>query len=288
MSICRPQWVIAAVMLGLVALLGLALLAGCSSGSGGTPQPRDPWKSAGVDRPETSARETADGTVLTVRAQTSLPLPDEANRVSFARRAAKIVWRNHKSRFDMLDLSTGDGRTTHSSTWRRTDLERSFGPRPDGLDAGRGPARLAASPGPYHGLRVNNLEPAATLMSELLTRTAHEHLQQPAAMPETGLTTECFDGFLGDKPTGRSQAEFALKLTLPAGGEAEARLPALAAYWAGLGLDVDTDDLDTGLGSFRASMPGVGGASVLTFAHDNGQDPARRMLLRAHTDCHKP
>jgi hypothetical protein len=70
-------------------------------------------------------------------------------------------------------------------------------------------------------------------------------------------------------------------------GEAEALLPGLAAYWAKLGLKVDTSSLDNGQADLRAALAGVGGVLVRTYGPDQGAEAVRRVNVSANTDCHQ-
>jgi hypothetical protein len=279
---CRVSAVLAAA---------LAMVAGCSFGGGDPdvdPQSKNPWWQAGVKPPPQISHEVqAEGTVVTVRVETRSPqATTEPHRSRFTRRLMKVVWRSQPTRVDVVHL-TVDGGSELGATWRRPQFERSFGPRPDGLDAGGSAQPPARGTGPYRSPRVQRLDEAATLISDLLARTAREHFELPTAQPEIRDTQECYEGFLGDKPAGKSQRSFALDLELPGDVEAESRLPGLAAYWAGLGLAVDLTRLDWGLSDMTGSVSGVGGISVLTFPNES---PKAQRLVRfsANTGCYKP
>jgi len=267
----------------------VAAVGGCGLG-GGKPKsdarPNDPWWQAGAKPPEIAHRVESDATVVTVRVETrSYTLSRDTEKTKFARRAAKIVWRNQRTRIDTLRMSiTGDAE--YPSNWTRPELERSFGPRPDGLDTGGPPSPLAPGDGPYRNPKPQRLEEAGGLIRDLLSRTASEHFQLPTVQPTVDVPDdECYEGFLGDKATGKFGRSFTMDLELPAAVEAESRLPGLAAYWASLGLKVDTKDLDFGMFSLRGSVPTVGGISAQAFDLDKAP---RLLRFSASTACFKP
>jgi hypothetical protein len=273
------------------AVLALAL-AGTGCGGGGTTSPagqaRDPWQAAGVAHPQLTSHLDNGLTVVEVQAVTVLPVGDQPGGegiVRFGERVAKIAWRTHRGRLDVLEATSGEQgveRSRHSRRWSRADLQHRFGARPGGLDQGRPPRRLEPAAGLYRDTRVDRLAPATGILRDVIAATARDrYAVTPPITAED--RSECYGGFLGDKPTGTYRDSPQAEVVVPGGRPAEATLPELAEYWAALGLDVDTDELDTGLATLRAKLPTVG--QLLADVVTEGSGTLR---LSAVTECQRP
>jgi hypothetical protein len=135
--------------------------------SGGVGPEFDAWVSAGVGDPRISTRTEGGRTTVTVHAETDLPLENTENRDGFGERVAKILWRTHLGRIDTAKVTTlqqGNPDSRRDRTWKRAELERAFGPRLAGLDAGDEAAvraELPAGDGRYADRSVDGLPPSA-------------------------------------------------------------------------------------------------------------------------------
>jgi len=274
----------------LMAMTCLAVFAGCGTRSNDPAPPNETpleraWRHAGVANPTITETFVGGSVHVTVVVRTSLPLPDPNNQEGFARRAAKIMWRNHLGPIDVLEIWSGEttGGQARHDTWHESDLEANFGPRPTGLDVGSAPPPFTPGGGPYRHPRVSRLNEAENIIQAVLARTADEFYRIQAPATRRG-DHDCYTGLFGDEPTGSSQAAWELQLTLPGEGEAEADLPALAAYLGDLGLTVDTTHLDNGNSLLRADIEEVGTLTVYTYP---GEAP-RLVLLTATTTCLAP
>jgi hypothetical protein len=274
-----------AVVLALV-LAG----AGCEAGGArsGAVVVRDPWRSAGVAHPQVTSRLDDGLAVVRVEALTTLPIGDQADgdaAAGFGERVAKIAWRTHRGRLDLLEVTSGEhgadgGR--HNRRWSRADLQHRFGPRPAGLDQGQPASQLEPGAGPYRDARADRLEPATGILRDVIAVTARD--RYAATPPGAGRDrSECYGGLLGDKPTGTYRDSLEAEIVVPGGRPAEATLAELAGYWSARGLQVDTDELDTGLATLRAKVPTVG--QVLAEVGTGAPGTTR---LSAVTECHRP
>ena len=261
-------------------LLALPALAGCGAASSGNDTPIDKaaWTAAGVDHPEF---QLGDDGVLHAEVDTSLPIDDTDDRgAGFAERAAQIVWRTYPGRFDVLELTVGhDGVALVTEEYPRADLERRLGPRPAALDDGVERTDAAAdADGEFADLEAAGTVAAVQteLLEPVIRRTLDELFNAPDATIEFGEPEECLGGLTGNEPTGEFRAGGGSGV-MPVDGSPLATLPALADYWRGLGLDVDTSNFDTGLDMINVVFDGRG--SILAKASDGG------VSLSGFTDC---
>jgi hypothetical protein len=262
-------------------------------GKGRSKTQGDPWHSAGVDRPQITRRMDGDRSVVSARAETSLPLEQKANQVGFGERAAKIIWRTHVGRVDVLELTVAQHdhpERTHSRTWQRSGLEAAFGPRFSGLDNGPAstPTQLPEHrQGPYHDKHVDNVTAGRQLLAELLAKTSREYYHADGT-PTAGERTECLGGLDGTKPTGKYRVRLTLETTAPDSKPAVNTLEGLVTYWSRLGLQVATEDLYTGLSrdEIKATLPDIGTITAST-PPPTAKD-AHTVELSAETSCLKP
>jgi hypothetical protein len=146
--------------------------------------------------------------------------------------------------------------------------------------------RLPRGDGPYRHARADTHPAAVQTIQEILDRTMREQVPATLREPERNLPLTCFDGdgfWSRRKDNGLDQQEMLLLLDVTGPASASAAIPALATYWAELGLEVNTEDLDTGLPRVSARLPGVGGVAANTIA-----DSSTFMALRGYTECKKP
>ncbi|MQA95795.1 MAG: hypothetical protein GEV11_14485 [Streptosporangiales bacterium] len=276
----------------VIAACLLAAVAGCVPFLGDEEQERDPWSSAGVDEPRIDSRSTGGRTVVTVRAETTLPLEDRDNQEGFAERAAKIAWRSHLGRMDTLEITAGQQghpERARTRTWPRAELGKAFGPRLAGLDAGDEAAlrqQLPAADGAYSGRKADRVGRGDAILRELLRTTARERLGAEPRLPETE-PEECYGGLSGADPTGEFRTDAEAEMPRPRGAHPLASLLATADQWSRLGLDVDRSGLFLGNeDTIRAELPGVGRAALEDLPARGDRKAA--LQLSYATDCLKP
>jgi hypothetical protein len=251
--------VLAAVLVAMI-----VVVAGCSAFTADRePQERDPWASAGVENPQITTQTSGDRTTVSVHAETTLPLPEATNQDGFAGRAAKILWRTHLGRVDTLKVITlerGHPESRRDRTWERAELEREFGDRLAGLDAGDQAAlrqHLPAGNGPYAGTSADGLPQAIMVMQQIVQETARARLDTEPRLDEPE-PEECYGG-IADEPTGKFDAYAPTDLTVPEGTTPSQVVVAAAAQWADMGLEVDRSGLFTGTEDrIRGDLPDVG------------------------------
>lgn len=241
------------------------------------------WTAAGVDDPDMELSVSNGLTTLTASIDTSLPIgPEQAE--GFVNRSTQIIWRTHPQRFDVLVVTVAhDGEEVLRADPVAADtLEARFGPRPAGLDKGdsrSAPDIVEPFGDDWKALRGESGPTAISTFFELLmAKTAGEHFGLDDATFKRSERQECFTGLNGDQPTGRFR--FASSLAGPASDEPLSLLPALADYWTGLGLEVNTANFDGGHDSIQVTFDGVG---TLSATASRG-----RVMLEARTACLEP
>ncbi|WP_203825035.1 hypothetical protein [Actinoplanes palleronii] len=235
------------------------------------------WTSVGVGDPAYDSRTDGSRTVVTVEAITTLRL-SAGRTVPFPRQAAKIAWRDYRGWIDVLEVTSGTkGSPPTRQSWRRDELERAFGSRPDGLDEGREPPGppTGAGGGMYRNTTVTTVREAEERLRELFTGLGEDELQVASVTPQVKGRSPCAGGAF--------DAYVVLDLTLPGTRDAEAALPGVAEYLAAAGLDVATGDLDAGLPSVDASF--TDGAGVSAVAAGGGEPDPQHLHFGATSGC---
>lgn len=247
-----------------------------------------PWYSAGVDDSQISTQTSGGHTTVSVHAETTLPLEDAGNRDGFAVRAAKILWRTHLGRVDTLKVTTlqrDHPESRDDRTWQHAELEREFGARLAGLDAGDETAlrqHLPPGDGPYANKSADRLPQATTVMQQIVGETTQDRLGTEPRLDER---EQCLDDF-GVEPTGEFRAYAEADLTLPPGTQPLQILEAAATQWAQMGLEVDRSDLFTGNeDEIHGTLPGIGGVALSEYPH--GTHPGI-VGVSYGTECHHP
>jgi len=145
--------------------------------------------------------------------------------------------------------------------------------------------RLSPGDGPYRHARADTNRDAVQIIQEILDRTVREQVPATLREPPHNLPQTCWKGgfFSRQKDTGLDQQEMLLLLDITGPPPASAAIPELATYWAALGLEVDTTDLDTEPPRISARLPGVGSVDANTVA-----DSPTFIALGGYTECKKP